>query len=652
MKNLFIVILLFIGSVVFAQTFYEKGNITEDTINVNEVTVTGSYTAVKETPFSFTNLNHEVIQARQPFSEPAILLSQTPSIVTHSDNGLGNGYIYYRMRGIDQTRINSTFNGVPMNEPEDQGIYYNNYPNFLSAVNNIQIIRGAGMTKSGVSSYGGSMNFNSLKFPDKPGLFAQGSVGSYGSLGSSGGIMYPNFFITTSSNHTNGYKNNVFNNSYSTFYGAKLKSFKFYGFVGKQRNGMGWLGEPLDSINSNPRYNSNKPNETDDFSQIHSQLHWERFGLHATVYHTGIHGWYDTDIAHFDPSLNWGDLMNRIELWSNQFGTNLNYNLKVGNWLNTNYGVSAYTYYREHVGSYNGEEAYKNTGYRNEVAPYVKGEITSGRFSIYGDVQYRYSMFSYDGQTPFPTQKYSFINWSGGVTIRTGAYSNIYYGIGMSHREPTRTDLFMGNDDFIPEMYNPTVPEQALDNELGFRYNDQSLKVNVNTYYMSFKNEIVLNGQYGPNGILLHQNVDQSFRSGIELDGRYKWQNGFEYVLAANVSYNQIKEDGEIFSPVMTPNVIVSTDIKYNLSDWFNIGLNVKYRGDSYIDFSNEHTLPAATTLNTYAGFKWKKFELIGSLNNLTNELILGNAVMGYDGEPLYFVMAGTNGFLTLKYSF
>ena len=626
-----------------------------DTINLNEILVTGSYTAVKETPFSFTNLSSTTLQLRQGDTEPAVLLVNTPSVTYYTDNGLGYGYMYYRIRGIDQSRINATYNGVPMNEPEDQGIYFNNYFNFLGSIDNVQIIRGAGLTKSGVSSYGGSINFNSELFPDKFSVNSQITQGSYGTFGINGGVSSENFFINGSYGKTDGYRYNSFNDSYSTFYGFKIKDdIKVYGFVGKQKNGMAWIGEPLDSINVDPRYNSNKANETDNFLYIHNQLHWDigAFKNFKTIfYHTYLTGWYDTDIAHFDPSLQWGDLMNRIFLKSNWLGTVLNYNLKNEN-INTNFGVSAYTYYRDHVGSYNGEEAYTNTGNRNEVAPYIKGEIKTKKFSIYGDVQYRYSVFSYEGLTEFPTQTYNFLNWSGGITYRSGVNSTVYYGIGRTNREPTRTDLFMGWDDFDPASYNPTVPETALDNEIGFKYIKDGIKVNTNVYYMKFKNEIVLNGQVGPNSVLLHQNVDNSFRSGLEIDGSYIMNNGFEFILIGSFSYNRIKEANETFSPVLTPSVIISSDVKYNLKNWFYVGLNVQYNGESYIDFANDNILPDYLILNAYSGLKFKGLELQANLNNLTNQLVLRNAVMGYDGNPLYFVMADMNGLATLKYKF
>jgi len=163
MKKIFLIIIASLSISLNAQYY----TLTTDTFKLAEVTVKGAYTAPRIAPFSFTNIEKQNISLKAQNSEPAVLLSSTPSVTFYSDNGIGLGYIYYRLRGIDQSRINVTLNGVPMNEPEDQGIYFNNYPDFLNSVSNVQIIRGAGLSKSGVSSYGGSINFESLDFADK-----------------------------------------------------------------------------------------------------------------------------------------------------------------------------------------------------------------------------------------------------------------------------------------------------------------------------------------------------------------------------------------------------------------------------------------------------------------------------------------------------
>lgn len=633
-----------------------------DTIQLTEVAVTGSYCATKQTPFTFQNLSKEDISLRTMGTEPAVLLSYTPSINFYSDNGTGMGYMYYRLRGIDQTRINSTLNGIPLNEPEDQGIYYNNYGGFLNSISNIQLIRGAGLSKPGVSSYGGSINFSSLEFSDKFSGLANTLYGSYNTFQITGGINTPKFFLLGSKMQTDGYRNNSMNDSWSTFYGGKLSvkkhEFKLYGFVGHQKNQMAWLGESLDSIYANPRYNSNTPDEVDDFLYIHNQLSWQYGHLKTTLYHTYLNGWYTTDMGHFDPSHPMGDLIWKLALKSNWLGTNVNYNLPLSDVFYLNLGTNAYTYSREHTGTYsklNTEEPwyynYINTGTRLEVSPYAKAELRISKVSLYGDVQYRYTSFAYDGDSPMETLKWDFLNWSTGVSIKIKDRSYVYYGIGKTHREPTRNDLFGGMDNMDPTLFSTILPEEALNNEIGWKYKTEYLFLNANLYYMDFKNEIVLNGKVGPNSIVLHQNAAKSYRSGVEINLDWNATSHWEFLVSNSFSFNQIQQDGQVLQPVLTPSILMSYDAVFNLSKNVYTGLNVKFNGKSYIDFSNEHQLPSYALLNIYGGVNWKGFSIRGALNNVLNDLILTNAVIS-GNNPAYFVMAGINGSISLTYKF
>src|ERR1700759_4953304 len=135
--------------------------------------------ADKRTPITFQNLSGKDLQARSTGQEPSYLLSETPSITVYSDAGSTQGYSYLRMRGIDQTRINLSFDGVPLNEPEDQGAYFSNHPDLLNSVGKVQIQRGIGTSKNGVASYGGGIQFFS------PTLYGTGfsrAGASYGSF--------------------------------------------------------------------------------------------------------------------------------------------------------------------------------------------------------------------------------------------------------------------------------------------------------------------------------------------------------------------------------------------------------------------------------------------------------------------------------------
>lgn len=649
MKKLLFFVLAFVTISSYSQDFF----FTFDTVKIDEVTVISSYSASRTTPFTFKNLKPEEISLRAMNSEPAVLLGSTPSITFYSDNGTGLGYIYYRLRGIDQTRINATFNGVPLNEPEDQGIYFNNFPGLLNSVSSVQIIRGAGLSKPGVASYGGSINFEPLQFSDNLEENFQISGGSYNTFLGSIFINTAKFFMTFNMQHTDGYKYGVFNISGSAFYGAKLYENKntsliLYGFYGNQKNGMGWLGETLEDIEKDPRSNSNTPEETDAFKQVHNQLVWKYNNLKITGYHTYSQGGYRiydaTHLANINVKFNW-------------IGANVNYYIPVNNVLYFNIGTNGHLYQREHQGDFY-VDFYKNVGYKNTLSPYTKAEIKFNKFSLYGDVQYRYSILKVKGfdinipEIIFENKQYQFIDWSAGINYQISGYLRVYYGIGKTSKEPKRYDYFGGLEYFVPSAYTSLVPEKLLSNELGVNYNNQKLSGSVNLYYMKFKDEMSLTGNLGCNALTLSNiNIDNSFRSGVELEVQYKFASGIELSTFNTFSYNRIAEGEYVGQPVLTPAVISSFDVMYNKTKYY-FGSNIKYNSSSYIDFNNEYELPSYTTINLYAGLSWKSFELKGYLNNITNNLILGSAYMNRDGSPRYFAMAGRNALISLKYSF
>lgn len=114
---------------------------------MKEVVVT--YQADRLTPITFQNLSGKQLKAKNVGQEPSSLLLETPSITAYADAGNTQGYSYFRLRGIDQARINISLDGVPLNEPEDQGAYFSNYPDLMNSVSKVQIQRGIGTSKNG-----------------------------------------------------------------------------------------------------------------------------------------------------------------------------------------------------------------------------------------------------------------------------------------------------------------------------------------------------------------------------------------------------------------------------------------------------------------------------------------------------------------------
>src|SRR5690349_10907474 len=72
-------------------------------------------------PISQKTMTKEDIRPRYFGQDvPLVLQGAAPSLTSYAETGNYWGYSYIRLRGIDQSRINLTLDGIPLNDPEDQ----------------------------------------------------------------------------------------------------------------------------------------------------------------------------------------------------------------------------------------------------------------------------------------------------------------------------------------------------------------------------------------------------------------------------------------------------------------------------------------------------------------------------------------------------
>jgi iron complex outermembrane receptor protein len=168
---------------------------------------------------------------------------------------------------------------------------------------------------------------------------------------------------------------------------------------------------------------------------------------------------------------------------------------------------------------------------------------------------------------------------------------------------------------------------------------------------MDFQNEIVLDGKFGPNGLALTNNVEQSIRTGAELTISYKINNYFSVNNNSSFNYSQIKEQTEVFSPILTPSLIINQEVVFTKKN-FAIAISSRYQDKSYIDFANEEIVKGYFLLNTRATYSLNKFEFSLFLNNLTNAKYFNQGYVDYNGTKKYFVQAPINFYASMQYSF
>ncbi|MGB0177999.1 MAG: carboxypeptidase-like regulatory domain-containing protein, partial [Owenweeksia sp.] len=145
---------------------------------LQQVSVTATR-AKENSPLVYQNISEETIEENNSGQDIPYILNQATSVVTTSDAGAGIGYTGMRIRGSDQTRINVTINGIPVNDAESHGVFWVNTPDLASSVGSIQIQRGVGTSTNGSGSFGANINLQTDELSRTP--YAKAHLG-YGSF--------------------------------------------------------------------------------------------------------------------------------------------------------------------------------------------------------------------------------------------------------------------------------------------------------------------------------------------------------------------------------------------------------------------------------------------------------------------------------------
>lgn len=182
MKKVFFLSLTLITSLAV-----KAGNETFDADSVrlkqlNEVIIDG-VRAHKNEPFATTEIGRQDLDSYSKSGrELPFLFSRTPGVTAWSENGTGIGTTYMRIRGAADSRINVTLDGVALNSPEDQCVFWVNMNSYASLLGSAQIQRGLGTSTVGDGSFGGSVALTSkLPNPNKSAELTA-SYGSFNTL--------------------------------------------------------------------------------------------------------------------------------------------------------------------------------------------------------------------------------------------------------------------------------------------------------------------------------------------------------------------------------------------------------------------------------------------------------------------------------------
>ena len=263
-------------------------------------------------PYSRTSLDKITIQKNNNGQDVPYVLQWTPSLLVTSDAGAGIGYTGMRLRGSDQTRINVTLNGVPVNDAESHNVFWVDLPDLTGSVNHVEIQRGTGPSTNGPGAFGGTVSITTADTRVNPFLDISASAGSFGtgklSVSAGSGLINNRCFVEGrySLVKSDGYIDRASADLSSLYFSAARvtakSSLRFNVFSGREVTYQAWYGVPeakltgdteglfthyynnlgviykstTDSVNlfsSGRQYNYyTYPNQVDNYRQNHLQL--------------------------------------------------------------------------------------------------------------------------------------------------------------------------------------------------------------------------------------------------------------------------------------------------------------------------------------------------------------------------------------------
>ena len=635
-----------------------------------ESIVVSGIRAEPETPVTKTDISRAQIEKSYYGQDIPMLLRDTPSTTAYAEGGVGGaGYSYVSVRGISSTRINFTLDGVPLADSEDMATYFVDFPDLAHSLESIQVQRGVGTSTFGAAAFGGSVNLESVALATTPSTDVWLGGGSFGTkLGS---VAYQSGYLPggftaygrLSVQETDGFREHSGTRQHNLFLSAarqgESSQLKLTGFAAHEYQQNSYFAADADTLRQDLRANPMSPEDRDSFGYNLAQLQYLRSNMTASVFFQRGYGWYRLDQYQYGLD---GLLIGTTLTWSTP---------------HANYGVHLNQFRREHTRDLiGGPRDYYNYGTKGEENAFAKFTWDTDRWHFYSDNQIRTTDFHYHGDVAIAPIRWTFFNPKVGAR-----YGDFYASAGISRREPTRTDLFQGEDNAtVAHDLHAVHPERVIDLEAGWDHHTARTSISSNIYVMNFRNEIAATGELSNIGLPLRRNVDRSYRRGIEINGWWQASPALRLRTTADFSRNRIHEWTQFYdvynaggnivgsrpvtyfnvNPILTPNLILNQGVEYAPSPRWNGGAIARYVGRSYLDNTNNgaFTTPAFLVVDGTASFNvWRSARLMLQVNNVLNRKRVFPSGYSYlfftpagaiDGISYFYPQATRNAVVTL----
>ncbi|KAB2814075.1 TonB-dependent receptor [Phaeocystidibacter luteus] len=566
-----------------------SGFITVNLVPNEQVLTSVEVSAIRATdddPVARTDYSEEEIEQNDVARDMPYILENTPSVVTTSDAGAGIGYTGLRIRGSDQTRINVTINGVPVNDQESQGVFWVNTPDLASSLSSMQIQRGVGTSTNGAGAFGASINMQTKSFTKDAYADVHIGGGSFNTqrytLNFGTGLIDGHWTLDGRASRitSDGWIDRASSDLRSYYlalgYQAENTTIQAVVFGGRERTYQAWYGTDSATYEADPTFNPAGlytdengnvkfyDDQVDNYGQDYYQLHINHnlesgWKLGLSGFYTRGAGYYEEfreDENHVDYGLTpvvidtttiaTTDLARRLWLDNHFYGVVANATGNIGN-VNVIVGGGWNQYDGDHYGNViwarwindadPNHEFYFNNSVKTNINAYVKADYAiSDALSIYADMQVRTVNYSGGGteeeNVVFDFEDdLQFFNPKAGLVYRM-ANSRLYASYALANREPNRVDYFNSaiTGEAMPEA------ERLQDVEVGYEGRSTNFSWSVNGYFMYYTNQLALTGELNSVGAPIRENVGESYRAGIEISST--WKPIPQFTISENITFS------------------------------------------------------------------------------------------------------------------
>jgi iron complex outermembrane receptor protein len=600
---------------------------------LSETVVVQAIRADARTPVTKTDIGRAEIEARSHGQELPALLQETPGVTAYSEAGNASGYSYFYVRGIQQSRVNVTLDGVPLNDGEDGAVYFVDFADLQGSLDSIQVQRGVGASTVGAAAYAGSINLASVDFSGARRLDLGLGAGSFGSARANvalasgdlgGGISLYGRGVVRS---TDGFRERSGVSQDALYFGAARRDerslLRLFGFSGRERTQLAFYAADEDTLRRDLRANPLQAEEKDRFGEDFAQAQYTRFlgsssSLGVQGYYVGAGGWYRL----------WDDPAARGTLY--EYG--LDWRLvgarasfeHVSGGLHLTLGAHANDFASRHTqGVVGGARRYSNRGFKSVAESFAKLGVDRGRAHLYADAQVRHARFRYRGDLDLGSVAWTFFNPKLGLRFDLTPALGAYGSVGRTTREPGRGDMLSGEDNAtVFHDLRAVRPERVVDVEAGVELRRGALEVKANAYAMGFRDEIALTGELSQVGLPLRRNVERSFRRGLELEATWKPAPSLTLRHASNVSRNRIRAWTQFYDvydeagtwvdsvsrahrdvpPLLTPAVTLNQSLAWKASARVDLSLSGRWVSRAHLDNTGDDALRTPSFFDLDAG--------------------------------------------------